>query len=246
MTGDSSIKGSSLRGLLVMLRVSNLPTIWTNVLAGALLCSAALSARGLVSLLVSLSCFYVGGMALNDLWDRQWDSVHRPDRPIPSGQVSLSMARAVTVLLFAAAFAALLMAPSWLGLPAGGVLLLAIMLYDRLHKQSRLGPYLMALCRFMTYPVTALALCGELPWAVLAGASAQFVYVLALTLMARSRGRVDRPKQRSSFPLVPLLIAGISMVDGVVLALFISPWLLMVGIAGGMMTLLAQRLVPGD
>lgn len=236
--------GSSLRGLLVLLRVSNLPTIWTNVLAAALLSGAPLAAGGLGLLLFSLSCFYVGGMTLNDLWDRRWDRVHRPDRPIPSGQVSVFAARVICVGLFAAAFGALLAAPSRLGLAAAVLLLLSILLYDRLHKVSRLGPYLMGLCRALTYPVTALALAGELPWPVLLGAAAQFVYVLVLTRVARARS--GGGKGRPGLPLVPLLIAGISLVDGLLLALLVSPWLLLAGIAGMVATLLAQRLVPGD
>ena len=193
----------------------------------------------------SISCFYVGGMTLNDLWDRQWDRVHRPDRPIPSGRISVAMATGICLAFFGAAMASLLAAPSGWGLPAGALLLVAIMLYDHLHKRSRLGPYLMALCRFLTYPVTALALAGQLPWPVLAGAAAQFAYVLALTLVGRSRPPSGARAGRS-MPLVPLLIAGISLVDGLVLALLASPWLLLAGVAGALLTLGAQRFVPGD
>ena len=39
-------------------------------------------------LMVALSLFYVGGMFLNDAFDRDFDAQHRPDRPIPSGQVT--------------------------------------------------------------------------------------------------------------------------------------------------------------
>ena len=230
--------------MLVLLRVSNLPTVWTNVLAGALLCGA-FSWGGFALLAVAVSLFYVGGMALNDLWDREHDRLHRPDRPIPAGLVSAAMARVICVVLFGAGFAALAAAPSALGLAGGVALLAAIMAYDRVHKTSALGPYLMALCRLLTYPVTALALTGKLSWPVLLGAAAMFIYVLALTLVARAGAR-SRHRKKSGLPLVPLLIAGISLLDGLVLALAVSPWLLLAGVGGAVLTLLAQRVVPGD
>ena len=244
----AGVSRSPARALLILLRVSNLPTTWTNVLAGALLCGVAVEPGGVLLLALSISCFYVGGMALNDLWDRRWDRVHRPQRPIPSGQISVTTATAICAAFFGAAMVALLVAPSPWGLPAGGLLLVAIMLYDRLHKTSRLGPYLMALCRFLTYPVTALALTGQLPWPVLAGAAAQFVYVLALTLVARARASRPAAGARSgrALPVVPLLISGISLVDGLVLALLVSPWLMLAGLAGALLTFGAQRFVPGD
>ena len=51
-------------------RVSNLPTVWTNVVAGAVLSGAAPRAATLVALAAALSAFYVGGMYLNDGFDR--------------------------------------------------------------------------------------------------------------------------------------------------------------------------------
>jgi len=65
-------------------RVSNLPTVWTNALAGALLAGAALGAE-LALAVLAFSLFYTGGMFLNDAFDAPWDARERPERPIPSG-----------------------------------------------------------------------------------------------------------------------------------------------------------------
>src|SRR5262245_831890 len=89
-------------------RVSNLPTTWTNVAAGLTLSGAAFDATLALGLCLAISCFYVGGMYLNDAFDREYDARERPERPIPSGQV-----RAATV--FAIGF----------GLLALGVLIVA-------------------------------------------------------------------------------------------------------------------------
>ena len=69
-------------------RISNLPTVWTNVLVGVMLGGGSLADSRLALLMVALSLFYVGGMFLNDAFDRDFDAKHRPERPIPSGQVS--------------------------------------------------------------------------------------------------------------------------------------------------------------
>ena len=84
---------TNLRALLVLGRVSNLPTVWSNCLAGWLLSGGGTWSRfGL--LLFAATCLYIGGMYLNDAFDAEFDRRHRPERPIPSGAV-----RAETVWL---------------------------------------------------------------------------------------------------------------------------------------------------
>ena len=68
-------------------RVSNLPTVWTNCLAGTILAGGKVEAENLAPLLASLSFFYTGGMFLNDAFDHRYDRDFRPERPIPSGQI---------------------------------------------------------------------------------------------------------------------------------------------------------------
>ena len=43
-------------------RVSNLPTVWTNTLAGIALAGGSVVDRRTLSLIVALSLFYVAGM----------------------------------------------------------------------------------------------------------------------------------------------------------------------------------------
>src|SRR2546425_8066153 len=66
-------------------RISNLPTVWTNVAAGIVLAGGTPAAGMLVVLATALSLFYVGGMFLNDAFDRAVDARERPERPIPAG-----------------------------------------------------------------------------------------------------------------------------------------------------------------
>ena len=73
-----------LRTLLVLGRVSNLPTVWSNCLAGWWL-SGGGNFWKLPLLLLGISALYTGGMFLNDAFDADFDRQRRASRPIPSG-----------------------------------------------------------------------------------------------------------------------------------------------------------------
>ena len=68
-------------------RVSNLPTVWSNVLAGIVLGGAALHVGPAIGLGLAASLYYVGGMFLNDAFDHRVDARQRPERPIPAGLI---------------------------------------------------------------------------------------------------------------------------------------------------------------
>ena len=82
---------SLARTLLILGRVSNLPTVWSNCLAGWLLAGGGAWSR-FAALCGGASLLYIGGMFLNDACDVRFDTAHRQERPIPSGAIS---ARAV-------------------------------------------------------------------------------------------------------------------------------------------------------
>ena len=58
--------------------MSNLPTVWTNVLAATVLAGGAWQNTRTAIVLVAMSLFYVGGMYLNDYFDRAIDARERP------------------------------------------------------------------------------------------------------------------------------------------------------------------------
>ena len=74
-------------------RVSNLPTVWSNSLAGLVLAGGTAATIGIelgLGLMIIMSLFYIGGMYLNDAFDQHIDAIERPERPIPSGHVRAS------------------------------------------------------------------------------------------------------------------------------------------------------------
>lgn len=198
---------TTLRAWLELTRGANLPTVWSNVLIGFLVAVAfgatmdGSTAPALGALLLGASLLYTGGMFLNDACDVEWDRVHRPERPIPSGRLSLRSVRIAAALALAAGTALLVrVSSSGLALVALGILLAAILAYSRWHKGSALAPALMGLCR------AALPLVGYLPFAphcdgcsqgadrlILAHAAALGLYTASISLLARHEATGGRP-----------------------------------------------------
>src|SRR5262252_9197240 len=79
--------GERLRVLLVLGRVSNLPTVWSNCLAAWLLGGSGRPER-FALLCAGATLLYAGGMFLNDAFDVEFDRQHRPERPIIGGEIS--------------------------------------------------------------------------------------------------------------------------------------------------------------
>src|SRR5882672_1844198 len=133
---------SFLRALLILGRASNLPTVWSNCLAGWLLGGGG-EPRRLALLCLGATLVYLGGMFLNDAFDAQFDQQHRPERPIPSGAI-----QAGTVWKWGFVFLGLgWLVLGWLGnatLVLATVLVLSILIYDAVHKIFAFSPVLMA------------------------------------------------------------------------------------------------------
>ena len=201
---------------LLLGRVSNLPTVWSNTLTGIALASAAQAATGLPStpptsmhvlgLAGALSLLYVGGMYLNDAFDRDFDAKHRPERPIPSGTVS---ARAV----FSVGFAMLALGiavsafSGWTrtgSLSAGGAavaLAALVVVYNLHHKGNPASPVIMGLCRVFVYVTAALATFNAYSPALALASVALLGYLIGLTYIAKHEtgGSIVR-----FWPLLPL------------------------------------------
>lgn len=169
-------------------RVSNLPTVWTNVLAGAVLAGGWPNPMMLTALIVAASLFYEGGMFLNDAFDREIDARERPERPIPSGQVSLREVFAIGYGMLAGALLLLVWlsgGAGWTPAAPGAALAAAIVYYDAHHKGNRWSPLVMGLCRMLIYVTAGVAVAGRLTAPVLGGALVLLCYLMGLTYVAK-------------------------------------------------------------
>jgi hypothetical protein len=170
-------------------RVSNQPTVWTNVLAGIVLAGGG-SPVAVCGLIAGIAVMYTAGMFLNDAFDADFDRAHRPERPIPSGEATLTgvFASGFSLLAFGLMLivaAALLAGGGGAAFGSGVALAAVIVVYDWWHKENTLGPLLMGLCRMLAYLTAALAVSGSLTAAVIGAALVALCYLIGLTYIAK-------------------------------------------------------------
>ena len=279
-------------------RISNLPTVWTNTLVGVTLAGGAARDARVPILLAAFSLFYIGGMFLNDAFDREFDARTRPDRPIPAGQVRASTVFSsgfgmlgIGVLLLVMVGYAFANGTRWLAPASGLVLAAAVVLYDAWHKNNPLSPLLMGVCRMLVYVTAALAMSGSLSSRLVSATLILLSYLIGLTYTAK---REHLNELGSTWPLaalaVPLiygvvqalatlmvwpfllaltawvlyslwllwrrgpgdvphavasLIAGIPLLDAVILCGAGAPTLSMIAVVAFVLTAALQRVVPG-
>ena len=90
-----AMQAPNAQTLLRLGRVSNLPTVWTNVMAGATIANTAANIIDVALIALAMTAFYVGGMYLNDFFDRDIDARERPGRPIHAGDISAGAVSAI-------------------------------------------------------------------------------------------------------------------------------------------------------
>ena len=167
----------------------------------------------LTLLCVASACLYLAGMTLNDAFDADIDREERPERPIPSGRVSLSTAPRTGI---------------W---SVGGGSVRGRFAFDERgglsagpggrwagdcgrrsrcrHKRTAIGPLVMGLCRFLNV-MLGMSL-SPTPWQtwnyVVAGGIG--LYIVGVTWFARTEAR---PSNR-----LPLFMAMLVGAAGIVL-----------------------------
>jgi hypothetical protein len=175
------------RAWLELARISNTPTTVSNAVAGAVLVDAAAPAGPVAVVAVAAALFYTAGMVLNDVCDLELDRRVRPERPLPSGRVSVPAAVTAVIVLFVAG-ELLLLLEGWEPALAGLGLIGLIVLYDAWHKGNALSPVLMGACRAMVYVIAGLAVAGALNGELWGAAAVLLVYLVGLTQVAKAEG----------------------------------------------------------
>ena len=204
-----------MRAWAQLVRVPNTLTSCADVLAGlALVLGAWNLIPGMIAPLVMVSlasvCFYWAGMILNDLHDIEKDKAQRRNGPLVDGRIRLASARMAGWGLLASglslAFVSRLLVPdslidadvmnrsTWMIIPVSVALALCIVAYDSKLKATRLGPWLMGLCRGLNmllgvalgtavvWPVEGLWIC------ILSVLAGHMLFVVGITLAARREG----------------------------------------------------------
>lgn len=178
-----------LRTGLILGRVSNLPTVWTNAAVGWFFAGGGMVPE-ILWMIGGISLLYVGGMTLNDAFDARWDRENAPERPVPSGRISVASVWILGILEMAGGVALLMTKSSFHPWVLIG-LVVAILLYDWIHKRWKGSVLVMGICRALVYIGAASAVVAqtnalEVPGPIIAIAVGVVLYIAGLTLAARN------------------------------------------------------------
>ncbi len=177
---------------LKLVRLPNVFTALADIGAGFLIVQAVFHNASLlacVAMGVASGCLYLAGMAFNDIADRKEDAIERPQRPLPSGTVSLGGAVAVGIFLMASGCLAAFLT-SITALVLALMLATCILAYNFIGKQiTVLAPLLLGLCRYLnvqlgmaTYPKLDSILADSAQgWTLHAPAATVALYAAGLT-----------------------------------------------------------------
>jgi 4-hydroxybenzoate polyprenyltransferase len=209
---------SSFIAWLQLLRLPNVFTAVADVTMGQLFVNAPmlelLSLPNFIGIVVASCLLYLSGMVLNDVFDADIDAVEQPHRPIPSGRVSRSSARAVGwgMLIGGVAIAWYVGFNSAVWWRPGVVAFLlasCILLYNGALKKTRFAPLLMGECRFLNVLLgmsLSPIIWGKPEILVAAGIG---IYISGVTIFSRTDAHVStRTRLLSGFIV---LMAGIAL-----------------------------------
>lgn len=206
-----------------MLRVSNSPTIVSNVMVGVAI--AIVSHKALWSdrvnpppiqilkpffiITIVLLILYFAGMILNDAFDAERDRKTRPNRPIPLGLISVKQAWITGLIMTGVATLLSFKIGVTTGLSTS-VLAIAILLYTFLHHTAFFAITLMAFCRALVYFIAVSAFTSEYSETLYVFCGAVALYTAILTIMGSFEN-----KKSSSFSWVIWLAISAGLVPAV-------------------------------
>ncbi len=210
---------------LQLLRLPNVFTAVADVMMGYLVTHGDLHPVAHFALLVVASCsLYLSGIVLNDVFDADVDARDRPERPIPSGRITLRAATAVGWAMLASgalvAWFASFVVSDWRPGIVATMLAACIALYDGVLKRTPIAPLAMGACRTLNIllgmslalPDGLAASAASVKW----GSAAAWlipigigVYIVGVTIFARRDARISSRSQLTGGLIV--LLAGIGL-----------------------------------
>lgn len=214
---------SSLGSVAKLVRIPNLFTAPPDVVLGVVI-AASLGHTISITSFIGIGCasmlLYGAGTTLNDYVDTVEDARERPERPIPSGEISRVQALVFGVALLCGGVSIALLTGGILTGTVAAALAVLIVLYNGVFKDTSVGFLIMGGCRGtnvllgLSLAVGPTALPG---WAlVIVGVIS--LYITCVTYMAESE--TGRAESRAVLVAVVAAVTAASSVVGLVLVRF--------------------------
>ena len=208
---------------LQLIRLPNVLTAAADSWAGFFMLASVMATRGYdhspswtaLLCVVPASClFYAVGIIFNDITDFAHDKAHRPERPLPSGRISLNVAFALASVMVVAAIL-LSMLAGLERLVVAFTLLATIVAYNMLSKAARVASVApMGLCRALNVALGMGAAMFREP-VLLLPLCVVFLLTIAISLTSLSEEKNPAAKK-----LVRFGVLSLPAVDGIILIAF--------------------------
>ncbi|MEJ5963591.1 UbiA-like protein EboC [Pedobacter immunditicola] len=205
-------------GYIRLMRPANVVTAVADVLAGIAISGYYLGSAdvlfstnvlSVIFICISTVGLYSGGIIFNDVFDADLDKIERPERPIPSGLITVREASLFGAIFFvigvvAAAFC------SFVSFILSISIVIACLTYNKWAKHDKLlGPLNMGLCRGLNLLLGVSILPPQLQawWFV---AIIPIIYIASITMI--SRGEVHGGSKKSLYLAAFLYVIVIAFV----------------------------------
>lgn len=202
MNGPEPTRG--IRGWLQLVRPPNLFSVPGDVLVGAAAVGAFSAPGQLIALSLGSIALYAFGLVLNDLVDRREDAAERPNRPLPSGAVSVSGAMGLAAVC-ALAGTGLAAAVSPRTALAAVVVVSLVCCYNVTKRILVWGEVCMGSCRTANVLLGACLIAG---WGQALGpALALGAYIFLVAWIARHETtRTPHPHEVAALAAIPIVL----------------------------------------
>ena len=173
------------------MRPANIVTSVADVLAGITISGLFIEkgfhvepAAHIALLCLATIGLYGGGVVFNDVFDAKLDKIERPERPIPSGLISVAEASLLGGILLAGGIIAAFFSNNSSGMLAFCIAIAALV-YNRWSKHNKIvGPLNMGLCRGLNLMLGV----SIIPWALSLWwglALVPIIYIASITMISR-------------------------------------------------------------
>lgn len=203
------------KSLIHLVRAPNGITAISNILAAAVIASSNNLTFSVIYLMLASLFIYYAGMIFNDCFDIKKDTAERPERPLPSGDISASFAWGLAVIftLLGIAFAAM---HSFNAMAIAIALAGAVLVYDGFVKQGLIGALAMGLCRYINWLLGAVFVVGSglVTTDMLIMALPIGLYITSLTYLSKQEVSADNINALHLTSI--LLISTVAVIFGII------------------------------
>jgi 4-hydroxybenzoate polyprenyltransferase len=179
------------KAFLQLMRPANIVTSVSDVLAGIAISgfffTHSFNTNQILPVLllcISTIGLYGGGVVFNDVFDAKLDSIERPDRPVPSGIVTIKEATTLGIILLLVGIVSAFAYNSFSGIIAF-IIAIAAVVYDKWGKHHAiLGPINMGLCRGLNLLLgISIVTTSLIQWWYIA--FVPIIYIASITMISR-------------------------------------------------------------